>query len=124
MVLGCKKAREVVEELLKGISKSLGQEENYVQMKMELESESRLLLMNLYPPCPRPELVMGMPSHSDHGISTLLLQNDVCGLQIQHKGMWVPVIPPPYSLLVNTGDQLEVYIYNLHLSLIVSKQIN
>lgn len=106
----CKKARDVAEELLKGISKSLGQEENYIHKKMDIESGSQLLVMNLYPPCPRPELVMGMPPHSDHGILTLLMQNDVCGLQILHNGKWVPVNPPPYSFLVNTGDHMEVCI--------------
>lgn len=104
----CKKARDVAEELLKGISKSLGQEENYIHKKMDIESGSQLLVMNLYPPCPRPELVMGMPPHSDHGILTLLMQNDVCGLQILHNGKWVPVNPPPYSFLVNTGDHMEI----------------
>ena len=103
-----KKAREVVEELAKGISKSLEQEENYIHKKTDIESGLQLLVVNLYPPCPRPELVTGMPPHSDHGILTLLLQNDVCGLQILHNGKWVPVNPHPYSLLVNTGDQMEV----------------
>jgi len=67
-----------------------------------------MLIANFYPPCPKPELTMGLPAHTDHGLLTLLLQNQFSGLQIQHKGKWIPVNPLPNSFLVNTGDHLEV----------------
>ncbi|KAJ6683573.1 hypothetical protein OIU85_007277 [Salix viminalis] len=51
---------------------------------------------------------MGMPPHSDHGLLTLLIQNGIGGLQIQHKGKWVNVGTHPNSFLVNTGDHLEI----------------
>ena len=97
-------------ELLKGISKSLGLEESYINKKMEIESglSHQMLVINLYPPCPQSDLAMGLPPHTDHGLLTLLMQNQLCGLQVSHHHKWVPVKPVPYSLLVNIGDHMEV----------------
>ncbi|KAJ4822025.1 hypothetical protein Tsubulata_001599 [Turnera subulata] len=103
-----KSVREVAEELFKGISISLGLEENYIKDKMDTESGSQLLVTNLYPPCPQPELAMGLPPHSDHGLLTILMQNEHSGLQVKHSGKWVPIDPLPNSFLVNTGDHMEI----------------
>ncbi|CAL0317848.1 unnamed protein product [Lupinus luteus] len=102
------KCRELMRELLKGISKSLGLEENFIHERMNVESGSQLLVINFYPACPNPELVMGLPAHTDHGLLTLLTQNELGGLQIQHNGHWIPVNPLPNSFLINTGDHLEI----------------
>ncbi|PKI69083.1 hypothetical protein CRG98_010552 [Punica granatum] len=65
--------------------------------------------MNYYPPCPRPDLVMGLNPHSDADALTLLLQvNDIEGLQIRKDGMWVPVEPLPNAFVVNIGDLMEM----------------
>lgn len=103
-----KRTRELVIELLRGISISLGLEENYINNKLDVESGSQLLTINIYPPCPHPETSMGIPPHTDHGLLTLLAQNNIVGLEILHKGKWIPVNPPPNSFLLNTGDHLEV----------------
>ncbi|KAK7372991.1 hypothetical protein VNO80_06384 [Phaseolus coccineus] len=103
-----RKGKEVVEELLKGISLSLGLEENYIHKRMNVELGCKVLVINFYPPCPKPELVMGLPAHTDHGLLTLLQQNDLGGLQIQHKGKWIPINPLPNSFLINTGDHMEI----------------
>ncbi|KAG4954812.1 hypothetical protein JHK87_040406 [Glycine soja] len=102
------KSREVVGELLKGISLSLGLEENYIHKRLNVELGSQFLILNFYPPCPKPELVMGLPAHTDHGLLTLLMENELGGLQIQHKGRWIPVHALPNSFLINTGDHLEI----------------
>jgi isopenicillin N synthase-like dioxygenase len=70
--------------------------------------------MNYYPPCPQPELVVGLNSHSDGGGLTILLQgNDVEGLQIKKDGLWIPVKPLPNAFIVNLGDMLEVIINHI-----------
>ncbi|KAJ1396087.1 Oxoglutarate/iron-dependent dioxygenase [Sesbania bispinosa] len=103
------KSREIIGELLKGISRSLGLKENYIHKRMNLESGyHQLLVINFYPTCPKPELVMGLPAHTDHGLLTLLMQNELGGLQIQHNGKWIPVHPLPNSFLINTGDHMEI----------------
>ncbi|OWM73025.1 protein SRG1-like isoform X2 [Punica granatum] len=65
--------------------------------------------MNYYPPCPQPELVMGLNPHSDADALTLLLQvNEIEGLQIRKDGMWVPVKTLPNAFVVNIGDTMEM----------------
>ncbi|KAF8762500.1 hypothetical protein HU200_009470 [Digitaria exilis] len=65
--------------------------------------------MNFYPPCPRPELVLGLSSHSDGSAVTVLQQDMSCaGLQVLKDGAWVTVHPIPHALVVNLGDSLEV----------------
>jgi len=65
--------------------------------------------MNYYPPCPQPELVIGLNGHSNAvGLTILLQLNEMEGLQIKKDGMWIPVIPLPNAFVVNIGDILEV----------------
>ncbi|XP_057475557.1 probable 2-oxoglutarate-dependent dioxygenase SLC1 [Actinidia eriantha] len=75
----------------------------------EFEDGSQLMVVNCYPCCPEPDLTLGMPPHSDYGLLTLLLQDEVKGLQIQHGGRWVAVEPIPNSFVVNIGDHLEIF---------------
>ncbi|PAN26637.1 hypothetical protein PAHAL_5G027600 [Panicum hallii] len=64
--------------------------------------------MNFYPPCPRPELVLGLSAHSDGSAVTVLQQDMSCaGLQVIKDGAWVPVHPIPHALVINLGDSLE-----------------
>ncbi|KAM3748531.1 hypothetical protein ACB098_05G116500 [Castanea mollissima] len=65
--------------------------------------------MNYYPPCPQPELVMGLNAHSDAVALTILLQtNEMEGLQIRKDGRWIPVKPLPNAFIVNVGDILSI----------------
>ncbi|KAI3908298.1 hypothetical protein MKX01_027320 [Papaver californicum] len=75
----------------------------------EFKNGSHVMVINCYPSCPQPELTLGMPPHSDYGFLTLLLQDEVEGLQIQHQGQWLTVEPIPNSFVVNVGDHLEVF---------------
>lgn len=103
-----KRVREVAMTLLQGISESLGLKEGYMEEALNLESGLQILVANLYPPCPQPELGMGLGPHSDHGLLTLLIQNQIGGLQIQHGGKWIPVDTTPYSFVVNVADHIEI----------------
>lgn len=81
----------------------------------EFKDGSQLMVMNCYPRCPEPELTLGMAPHSDYGLLTLLLQDEVKGLQIQYKGTWLTVEPIPNSFVVNVGDHLEVHNIYIHM---------
>eukprot|EP00262_Sarcandra_glabra_P005978 TRINITY_DN1794_c0_g1_i7.p1 TRINITY_DN1794_c0_g1~~TRINITY_DN1794_c0_g1_i7.p1 ORF type:complete len:392 (-),score=76.12 TRINITY_DN1794_c0_g1_i7:96-1271(-) len=73
------------------------------------EDGSQSMRMNYYPPCPQPELVMGLTPHSDSSGLTILLEvNEVEGLQIRKQGQWIPVKPLPNAFIVNVGDTLEI----------------
>ncbi|KAI6678384.1 hypothetical protein NL676_039180 [Syzygium grande] len=54
------------------------------------------------------ELAMGLPSHSDYGLLTILMQNGVGGLEVYHDGKWVKADLFPNAFVVNTADQLEI----------------
>ena len=63
----------------------------------------------LYPPCPIPDQVFGLKAQSDRSGITLLLQDPgVEGLQVLNDGKWymVPVIHD--AIFVNLGDQMQV----------------
>jgi isopenicillin N synthase-like dioxygenase len=94
-------------KILKLMAKAIGMEYNY--MKNLFEDGRQSIRMNYYPPCPQPELVIGLSPHSDATGLTILLQlNEIEGLQIRKDGMWIPVIPLPNAFVVNIGDILEV----------------
>ncbi|PON68555.1 Oxoglutarate/iron-dependent dioxygenase [Parasponia andersonii] len=64
---------------------------------------------NIYPPCPRPDMVLGMNPHADGSAITLILQDKSTeGLQFLKDNQWfrAPVIPE--ALLINVGDQAVI----------------
>ncbi|KAK4252784.1 hypothetical protein QN277_014327 [Acacia crassicarpa] len=120
-----KRIREIASELLKGVSESLGLEPNYISKAMNMESSFQVFIANLYPPCPEPELAVGIPPHSDHGFLTILSENGINGLQTLHNGNWVKLNPPLNALMVNTADLLEIlsngkYKSNVHRAVLYS----
>lgn len=52
----------------------------------------------------------GVGLHADDGFITLLLQDEVGGLEVRPHGQdaWLPVEPIPGALVVNLGEMLEV----------------
>ena len=90
------------------ISKGLGLEWDYIEKSFG--EGCQIFASNYYPPCPQPDLTLGLAAHSDHGGLTILMQNEVDGLQVKHGGAWVPVHHVPASFVVNIGDYIEVSI--------------
>ncbi|MQM03294.1 hypothetical protein Taro_036068 [Colocasia esculenta] len=67
------------------------------------------LRVNFYPRCPQSDLTLGLSSHSDPGGITILLADErVKGLQVRKDGNWVTVQPRPGNFIVNIGDQLQL----------------
>ncbi|XP_073012258.1 probable 2-oxoglutarate-dependent dioxygenase SLC1 [Typha latifolia] len=102
-----KESRSLFMDLMDAILETLGVEKSSVLE--ELENGSHIMVVNCYPACPEPNLTLGMPPHSDYGFLTLVLQDEVQGLQIQHGDEWLTVDTIPNSLLVNVGDHLEIF---------------
>ncbi|XP_044964496.1 1-aminocyclopropane-1-carboxylate oxidase homolog 1-like [Hordeum vulgare subsp. vulgare] len=71
-------------------------------------NQGKVLLCHYYPPCPQPELAIGTSRHSDGGFLTILLQDEIGGLQIFNDDQWVDVTPTPGAFIVNIGDLLQL----------------
>ncbi|XP_068658171.1 1-aminocyclopropane-1-carboxylate oxidase homolog 1-like [Aristolochia californica] len=69
--------------------------------------ESRVMAAHIYPPCPQPDLTLGTHSHTDPLLLTILLQNELEGLQVKIGEEWVTVKPIHGGLVVNIGDILQ-----------------
>ena len=52
---------------------------------------------------------LGIHHHTDAGALTLLLQDEVPGLQVLLDGAWRPVDPLPGAFTVNIGDMVQVW---------------
>ncbi|KAK9129644.1 hypothetical protein Sjap_010131 [Stephania japonica] len=97
-------AREVERlcyKLLEIISLSLGLVGN--RFDEHFKSRTNFIRLNHYPPCPAPELALGVGRHKDPGALTVLYQDNVSGLDVKRKtdGGWIRVKPIPDSFIVN-----------------------
>jgi isopenicillin N synthase-like dioxygenase len=98
--------RELILRLLAAISEALGLDSDYLNTNFEKHGEG--MTINYYPPCPNPDLTLGIQGHSDASAITVLLQDDVNGLQVLKNGKWVAVDPIANAFVINLGDQLQV----------------
>ncbi|KAK1379853.1 1-aminocyclopropane-1-carboxylate oxidase-like [Heracleum sosnowskyi] len=88
------------------LSKALGLDANYLK---DIGCAKGLgFACHCYPPCPQPELTLGATKHTDGGFLTILLQDQIGGLQILHQDHWIDVPPLPGALIVNIGDLLQL----------------
>nr|WGJ63357.1 flavanone 3-hydroxylase F3H1 [Hypericum monogynum] len=64
------------------------------------------IVVNYYPKCPQPDLTLGLKRHTDPGTITLLLQDQVGGLQATRDNgkTWITVQPIEGAFVVNLGD--------------------
>ncbi|KAL0388409.1 UNVERIFIED_CONTAM: 1-aminocyclopropane-1-carboxylate oxidase1 [Sesamum radiatum] len=94
------------ETLLELLAEALGLSPDHLN-NMEC-SKGHQVSCHYYPACPEPELTLGATKHSDPGFLTVLLQNQISGLQILYQDQWVNIEPTPGGLVVNIGDLLQL----------------
>ncbi|KAG9443738.1 hypothetical protein H6P81_015078 [Aristolochia fimbriata] len=99
--------RKLSQALLRFIAMSLGLKPQ--KFNKMFGTAVQAVRMNYYPPCPRPDLVLGLSSHSDGSALTVLQQSmGPVGLQIVKGKTWVPIHPIRNALVINIGDTIEV----------------
>lgn len=104
-----KKTEELSFKLLELISLSLGLPGN--RMQGFFADQTSFIRLNYYPPCPAPDLALGVGRHKDAGALTVLAQDDVGGLEVKRKtdGEWILVKPTPDAYIINVGDIIQVW---------------
>jgi flavonol synthase len=99
--------RRLARELFGHLSLGLGLEKGAMAEAFGGDGTVFLQKINYYPPCPQPELTLGVAAHTDMSTLTVLVPNDVQGLQVFRDGRWYDVEYVPDALIVHIGDQIE-----------------
>ncbi|XP_059655349.1 1-aminocyclopropane-1-carboxylate oxidase homolog 3-like [Cornus florida] len=69
----------------------------------------RVITSHYYPYCHQPDLTIGISSHTNPGVLTVLLHNQINGLQVKYsENDWVDVEPVSGALVINIGDILQI----------------
>ncbi|KAF9605612.1 hypothetical protein IFM89_017955 [Coptis chinensis] len=101
-----KHVTELGDSLFELLSEAIGLKPDHLK-KLEW-AQSCVLASNYYPACPQPELTLGAAEHRDPAFLTILLQDNIGGLQVLHQDQWVDVQPIPGAFVINIGDLLQI----------------
>ncbi|PIN22014.1 Iron/ascorbate family oxidoreductase [Handroanthus impetiginosus] len=105
--------RKLVHKVMEVMDENLGLPKGYIKKAFNGGEEDNAAFFGTkvshYPPCPHPEKANGLRAHTDAGGVILLFQDDeVKGLQMLKDGVWIDVQPLKNTIVINTGDQIEV----------------
>ncbi len=95
-------AAEVAQLLMSAIARALALPADYF-LRTSMVDPTLLFRIFHYPPSDS----WGVGEHTDYGVLTLLLQDDVGGLEVKSRGAWVAVPPHPEAIVCNIGDMLD-----------------
>ncbi|XP_015893544.3 protein DMR6-LIKE OXYGENASE 2 [Ziziphus jujuba] len=81
------------------------------RLNEHFNDQTSFLRLNHYPPCPFPELALGVGRHKDGGALTVVAEDQVGGLEVKRKsdGEWVRIKPTPNAYIINVGDTMQVW---------------
>lgn len=101
-----KEVVKIGEELMGLLCEGLGVEKDRLKELSCLDG--RVMAAHYYPYCPQPELTKGLTPHTDPGVLTVLVQNEMTGLQVKFGEEWVDLKPIPGAIVINIGDILQI----------------
>ncbi|MDC0720397.1 isopenicillin N synthase family dioxygenase [Nannocystis bainbridge] len=98
---------EVAQLVLEGVARSLGLAPEWFRVHYTggTGEPTQLFRIFHYPATPQPG--WGVGEHTDYGLLTLLVQDDVGGLQVKTPRGWIDAPPLPGALVCNIGDMLD-----------------
>uniref|UniRef100_A0A803KSU4 Fe2OG dioxygenase domain-containing protein n=2 Tax=Chenopodium quinoa TaxID=63459 RepID=A0A803KSU4_CHEQI len=101
-----KQVTKLSHTLFELISRALGLNPNHLK---DMDCAQHVMLLgHYYPPCPEPDVAIGFGKHADNDVLTILIQDQVGGLQVWHQDQLVDVPHVPGALVINTGDLLQL----------------
>ena len=73
-----------------------------------VDAGNSILRLLHYPPVPKDGPNIRAGAHEDINVITLLLGAEEAGLEVLDRdGRWLPINPPPGSVVINIGDMLQ-----------------
>ncbi|XVE56449.1 hypothetical protein DITRI_Ditri04bG0010200 [Diplodiscus trichospermus] len=120
----CAEVRKLALKLMGTIIESLRIGSNHLGKKME--DGMQVVVVNCYPPCPEPDMALGLPPHSDYTCLTIVLQSSA-GLEIldsTEDDNWKVVPELHGALQVHIGDHFEVLSNGLYKSVVHRATLN
>ncbi|KAL3686024.1 hypothetical protein R1sor_004046 [Riccia sorocarpa] len=107
------KMNELSMHIMQALALSLGLQKNYFDSSFQYMPHYQMKVVK-YPPQPASDCaedvgMFGVGAHSDSGFLSLLLQDDVGGLQAKNTaGRWIDVPPEKGTFVVNLGEMLQL----------------
>ncbi|XP_062024953.1 protein SRG1-like [Rosa rugosa] len=103
------KVKFMMDVLFKAMAISLNLQENSFSDKLFGEQAQMIARFNFFPRCSRPDQVFGVKPHTDGtGLTVLLQDKEVEGLQVLVDGKWVRVPIVTHAIFVNLGAQMQI----------------
>jgi isopenicillin N synthase-like dioxygenase len=91
--------------VMAGVALSLDLDESYFADRYTRAPLTLFRIFN-YPAQPDAAL-WGVGEHTDYGLLTILLQDDVGGLEVRSRSDWIAAPPVPNTFVCNIGDMLD-----------------
>ena len=101
------RAADTLLRLVRLLCASLGQDPDALQAICG-DDPHYLVKLIRYPGREATDSDQGVGAHKDSGLLSLLLQDDIGGLEVESGGRWIPAEPRPGTLVVNIGEILEL----------------
>lgn len=70
-----------------------------------------MMIVNYYPPCPHSDLIEGLDPHTDVSGLTLILPNEILGLQVFKDDNWFDLENIPSAVIVIIADQIQIFFF-------------
>ncbi|KAJ0079730.1 hypothetical protein Patl1_23194 [Pistacia atlantica] len=99
--------KKLGENLFELLSEALGLKSNRLT-EMGC-ADGHVFFCHYYPGCPEPDRTLGHTKHCDPDFLTILLQDQIGGLQVLHdETQWIDIPPVEGALVVNIGELLQL----------------
>ncbi|PON55455.1 Oxoglutarate/iron-dependent dioxygenase [Parasponia andersonii] len=98
--------KKLGDTLFQLISQALNLDPNQLE-DMEC-AKGHVFFCHYYPACPESDRTLGHAKHTDPSFLTILLQDQIGGLQVLHQNHWIDIPPQRGALVINIGDLLQL----------------